>query len=55
MEGEIRSGRCPYCGARYLMTDGCERKCDGWRRHAALVAAAIAADVTEQDEVEGKR
>jgi hypothetical protein len=41
---------CPYCGARYDLTHTGEC-CAAMRRHVALVAEAIAADMTEDDEV----
>ena len=47
----IRSNTCPYCGARYgIAWAGCERNCRDMQRHAALVQAAIDADLREEDE-----
>lgn len=52
---EIKPNTCPYCGARYTIdAGGCEAHCRLMTVHAALVRAAIDADITEEDEVYGR-
>lgn len=53
---EIKSGTCPYCGARYSIdTRGCEAKCPVSQDVAAMISELLdEGEYTEEDEVEGR-
>ncbi len=50
---KIKSGRCPYCGAKYtLAAGGCVDHCQDSERVRKLVEACAAHPVSEQEESE---
>lgn len=59
----IKANTCPYCGGPYTVQQAChgprtevrgENCCPGMARHVQLVQEAIDADLTEQDEIDGR-
>lgn len=47
----IKSGTCPYCGARYDMYHGCSANCPDSQVHAQLVEDATDGDPGEAGEI----